>query len=79
MREFGNFSAHPRADKSDKVTLSEDPARVLAEVTTEQAEYTIQVIERLFEDLYVAPRATAGMDALIRRIKGTNDKADLSG
>lgn len=51
IREIGNWSAHPEVDQSDTVI----------EVTRPEAEYTLQALELVFEDLYVTPQRTKVM------------------
>jgi len=55
VRHFGNWGAHPVQDQASQII----------EVTPEEAEYTLQVLELLFEDLYVKPLKIATMAAKI--------------
>lgn len=48
IREIGNWGAHP-------VESGADPAETIIEVTIEEAEYTLDVLELLFHDLYSLP------------------------
>jgi len=45
VRHIGNIGAHPEADAS----------ATIVEVTKEEAAYTLEVLELLFEDLYMTP------------------------
>lgn len=51
VRKIGNWGAHPDYDQ----------AAMLVEVTREEANYTLGVVELLFEDLYRLPAKTAAM------------------
>ena len=55
VREIGNWGAHP----------NEDQASVLIEVTEDEARYTLEVVELLFNDLYVTPQKVASMGIAI--------------
>ncbi|MBK9975389.1 MAG: DUF4145 domain-containing protein [Planctomycetes bacterium] len=55
VREIGNWSAHP----------STDQAETIIDVDAADAEYTIDVVELLFVDLYVTPAHAAAMRARI--------------
>jgi len=59
VRQIGNWGAHP----------VEDQASAIIEVTPEEAEYTLQVLELLFQDLYVVPKQIATMQAKIQKKK----------
>ena len=59
IRTIGNWGAHP----------VEDQASAIIEVTPEEAEYTLQVLEMLFHDLYVVPQQIATMQAKIQKKK----------
>lgn len=59
IREIGNWGAHP----------SKDPADTLIEVTLEQAMYTIEALEMLFNDLYIAPKKFEDMQVTIANKK----------
>ena len=60
IREIGNWGAHPIQDQANQII----------EVTPEEAEYTLHVLELLFHDLYVTPARIAEMDAKVRGKKG---------
>jgi hypothetical protein len=45
VRRIGNFAAHPEVDQAALVT----------DVSAEEARYTLEVLERLFDDLYRIP------------------------
>lgn len=60
VRQIGNWGAHP---------VENDQAQTLIEVTPEEAEYTLAVLEALFDDLYVAPARAARMGALLKAKK----------
>ncbi len=60
VRTLGNWGAHPTKDEADTII----------EVTPEEARYTLEVLEMVFADLYVAPVRAAEMK---RRIKGRKD------
>lgn len=70
VREIGNFAAHPKADKSRGEPVEGDPAVTIAEVTADEAEYTIRVVEMIFADLYDRAAETSAMEALIAAKKG---------
>jgi hypothetical protein len=53
IRLIGNSAAHPDGD----------PAMQMFDVTGHDAEYTLGVLELLFNDLYVTPARTAAMEA----------------
>jgi hypothetical protein len=55
VRQIGNFGAHPDFDQANQ----------LIEVTREEAEYTLEVLELLFNDLYVVPARTSLMGSRI--------------
>jgi hypothetical protein len=59
VREIGNWSAHP----------VEDQGAAIIDVTQEEAEYTLGVLEMLFHDLYVIPQQIATMQAKIQKKK----------
>ncbi len=59
VRTIGNWGAHPVEDQSS----------TLIDVTQEEAEYTLNVLELLFNDLYVVPQRTAAMQAKIQAKK----------
>jgi hypothetical protein len=59
VRQIGNWGAHP----------VEDQASAIIDVTPEEAEYTLQVLEMLFHDLYVVPQQIATMQAKIQKKK----------
>ena len=76
VREIGIWGAHPietgesaKADKeakSDEASEADegseaDEASTIIEVTKEEAEYTMQTLEMLFDDLYVKPTRIASM------------------
>lgn len=58
VREIGAWGAHPIAAGEP---LEADEASTIIEVTKEQAEYTMQTLEMLFDDLYVKPTRIASM------------------
>lgn len=58
VRKIGIWGAHPiKADKAaeENATSEVDEASTIIEVTKEEAEYTMQTLEMLFDDLYVKP------------------------
>jgi hypothetical protein len=55
IRQIGNWAAHPSLDQ----------AETIIDVTTEEASYTIDVVELLFHDLYVQPAKIQMMKASI--------------
>lgn len=55
IRTIGNWGAHP----------CDDQANTLIEVSSEDATYTLDTLEMLFNDLYVAPARAAKMKASI--------------
>jgi hypothetical protein len=59
VRTIGNWAAHP----------VEDQASTIIDVSAEQAEYTLRVLELLFNDLYVVPEKTAAMNAKLKAKK----------
>jgi len=59
VRKIGNWGAHP----------VEDQASAIIEVTQEDAEYTLQVLELLFQDLYAVPQQVATMQGKIQKKK----------
>ena len=59
VREIGNWGAHPAQDQASEIV----------EVSPEEAEYTLGVLELLFEDLYVTPARIASMEARVRAKK----------
>jgi hypothetical protein len=56
VRRIGNWGAHP----------VEDQANTIIEVTGEEAEYTLEVLELLFNDLYVVPSHIQSMQAKMK-------------
>lgn len=66
VREIGNWAAHPSVDYG-----SADQASTIIEVTREEAEYTIESVEMLFDDLYVAAKRAEKMHARIAKTKPT--------
>ena len=50
IRNFGNFSAHPITDKTSLQIIDVEPA---------EAEWCIEIVERLFEHYYVQPAINA--------------------
>ena len=61
VREIGNIGAH--AKQSAIGEDETDPALTLVEVKPNEAAYTLQVLEMLFNDLYVVPTQQAEMQA----------------
>jgi hypothetical protein len=59
IRTIGNWGAHPSVDQ----------ASTIIEVTPEEADYCLDVLELLFEDLYVRPKTTAAMAAKLKAKK----------
>ena len=59
VRQIGNWGAHPIKEADESETI--------IEVTEEDAAYTLDVVELLFNDLYVVPARVARMQ---NRIKG---------
>lgn len=59
IREIGNWGAHP----------AEDASQSIIDVNHEEAAYTFEVLEMLFQDLYVAPAKAAQMKARIAKKK----------
>ena len=59
VRQIGNFGAHPDIDQANQ----------LIEVTSEEAEYTLEVLELLFNDLYVIPAKTVSMGSRLKAKK----------
>lgn len=55
IRQIGNWGAHP----------SQDEAGTLIEVTDEEAKYTIEALEMVFDDLYVTTARAKAMKARI--------------
>lgn len=61
IREIGNWGAHPTVDQSD----------TLIDVEPEDAEYTLEALEMVFDDLYVASnRAKSMKDRIAARKAG---------
>jgi hypothetical protein len=58
LKEIGDFGAHTQKDKSDQ--------RAIINVTPEEAEWTIDLVERLFEYFIVSPKKDAEMQAAFR-------------
>jgi hypothetical protein len=56
VRKIGNWGAHPTVD----------PGMTIIEVSDDEAEYTLDVLELLFHDLYDAPERIAAMNARIQ-------------
>lgn len=70
VREIGNWGAHPNIDQ----------AQTIIEVSREEAEYTLDALEMLFHDLYVAPDRIAAMEARIHGRKlGARSAPDTTG
>ncbi len=59
IRKIGNWGAHPSVDQ----------ANTIIDVTPEEADYCLDVLELLFEDLYVRPQTTAAMAAKLKAKK----------
>ncbi|MBK9188951.1 MAG: DUF4145 domain-containing protein [Phycisphaerales bacterium] len=57
IRKFGNIGAHPNKDMADTVL----------NVTHEEASYTLDVIEMLFDELYYTPAQFSSMSASLAR------------
>lgn len=65
VREIGNWGAHASVDQSD----------ALIEVTRAEAEYTLEAVEMVFHDVYVATARAVAMEARIQQKKvGTPEK-----
>jgi hypothetical protein len=61
VRQFGNFAAHPIEDKATASIVDVEP---------EEAEWTLTVLEELFDFLFVEPaKAKARRDALDAKLK----------
>lgn len=60
VRQIGNWGAHPIKEADESETI--------IEVTEEDASYTLEVVELLFNDLFVVPARVAQMQ---KRVKGT--------
>ena len=59
IRTIGNWAAHPETDQ----------ANAIIEVTSEEASYTLDVLELLFDDLYTKPAKVAAMHSSIGKKK----------
>lgn len=64
IRKFGNFSAH---EVTDKTTLQ------IIDVEPEEAEWCLEIVERLFDHYYVRPAADA------KRLTDLNNRLQQSG
>ena len=64
IRNFGNFSAHPVTDKTSLQII---------DVESEEAEWCLEIVERLFEHYYVRPATEA------KRLAELNAKLDKAG
>ena len=64
IRNFGNFSAHP---VNDVTTLQ------IIDVEPQEAEWCLEIVERLFDHFYVAPAADA------KRLAELNEKLSQAG
>lgn len=65
IRQIGNWAAHPSVDQSN----------TLIEVTRQEAEYTLEAVEMVFYDVYVATARAVAMGARIEQKKvGTPEK-----
>jgi len=62
VRQIGNWGAHPSVDQ----------AHTIIDVTSEEAEYTLETVEMVFQDLYVAP---ARIEAMSERLKARSENA----
>jgi hypothetical protein len=58
VRQIGNPAAHAMADASD-------PAMTILQVTRDEALYTLEVLELMFDELYTRPRKTAEMKKML--------------
>lgn len=67
IREIGNNGAHPNPDHS---MSEQSDGIVFIEVAQSDAEFTLETLEMLFDDLYTMPAKTASMFAKIRAQKG---------
>jgi hypothetical protein len=56
LREFGNFAAHPLADIQTGAIVEVDPG---------EAEWMLDIVERLFDFYFVGPALTASRKAAI--------------
>jgi len=59
VRQIGNWAAHPTLDQ----------AAALMDVTKEEAEYTLEALEMVFEDLYVSTARASSMKKKIAERK----------
>ena len=59
VRQIGNWAAHP----------AEDMAGYLIDVTGAEAGFTLDVLELLFQDLYVTPKRLAEMKTAVAERK----------
>ena len=64
IRNFGNFSAHPITDETTLQIIDVEP---------EEAEWCLQIVERLFEHFYVRPAEDA------KKLDELNEKLALAG
>lgn len=64
IRNFGNFSAHRITDKTTLQVIDVDP---------EEAEWCLEIVERLFEHYYVQPAAAA------EKVAALNAKLEQAG
>ena len=66
VRDIGNWGAHP----------STDEAETIIDVRPGEAEYTLEALEMVFADLYVAPARAAAMSKRIEDRKSGGSAAD---
>ena len=59
IRQIGNWAAHPSVDQSN----------TLIQVTRQEAEYTLEAVEMVFYDVYVATARAVAMGARIEQKK----------
>jgi len=82
VREIGNWGAHPiRAETDASQRESElliDEAHTVIEVTREEAEYTLEAVEMVFDDVYTAVARVAAMKARIEQRKTGNAGPDAA-
>lgn len=65
IRQIGNWAAHPSVDQSN----------TLIQVTRQEAEYTLEAVEMVFYDVYVATARAVAMGARIEQKKvGTSER-----
>lgn len=68
VREIGNWGAHPKnGSVTDSAAELVDSALTILEVSRAEAEYTLEVTELLFHDLYALPERIAAMSAKVAK------------